>query len=115
MYFFVILVLTCFSDIESMITTEYSRHPGKSLLESCVRYKEKYYTLHEPNRLENSAIKGRYHDILMDSNMNSRPAIIRNLYELFYIAAMKTEAHSTRLSKSINGFINERLLISRCY
>ncbi|KAG2208288.1 hypothetical protein INT47_006144 [Mucor saturninus] len=85
------------SDVESMVTTEYSKHPGKALLRSCV-----------------SAIKGQYHDILMNSSMNSKQAIVRNLYELLYIAALKTEAHSRRLCGSIIGFINESFLIGMC-
>lgn len=46
--------------------------------------------------------------------MNSRAAIIRNLSDMFYLAAMKMEAQVTKLSRSILGFVNEDFLFGMC-
>ncbi|KAK4512822.1 Fe2OG dioxygenase domain-containing protein [Mucor velutinosus] len=83
------------SDVASFMTVEYSRKPFKALLNSGVR-----------------AIKSKFYDILMNSEINSKQSISRNLYDNFEFAALKIECQVKALSNSIMGFVNEKCLLS---
>lgn len=83
------------SDVASFMTVEFSRKPSKALLNSGVR-----------------AIKSKFYDILMDSKINSKQSILRNLYDNFEFAALKIECQTKALSNSIMGFVNEKCLLS---
>ncbi|KAL9548553.1 hypothetical protein MBANPS3_005623 [Mucor bainieri] len=83
------------SDVTSFMTVEYSRKPSKVLLNSGVR-----------------AIKSKFYDILMDSEINSKQSISRNLYDNFEFAALKIECQAKALSNGIIGFVNEKCLLS---
>lgn len=62
--------------------------------------------------LEHRAIKSKFYDILMDSEINSKQSISRNLYDNFEFAALKIECQAKALSNSIMGFVNEKCLLS---
>lgn len=47
----------------------------------------------------------------MDSDINSKQSIARNLYDNFEFAALKIECQAKELSTSIVGFINERCIL----
>ncbi|KAG2215923.1 hypothetical protein INT46_004179 [Mucor plumbeus] len=68
-------------DVTFSLTVEYSRKPSILLLNSGVR-----------------AIKSKFYDILMDSDINSKQSIARNLYDNFEFAALKIECQSKELS-----------------
>ncbi|CAO0803249.1 unnamed protein product [Mucor circinelloides] len=82
------------TDVTSLMTVEYSRKPSKMLLNSGVR-----------------AIKSKFYDILMDSEINSKQSISRNLYDNFEFAALKIECQVKALSNSIMGFVNEKCIL----
>lgn len=57
------------------------------------------------------AIKSKFYDILMDSEINSKQSISRNLYDNFEFAALKIECQVKALSNSIMGFVNEKCIL----
>lgn len=47
----------------------------------------------------------------MDSEMNSKDTLIRNLLDNFSFAAIKIEAQATEMAKSAVGFVNEKCIL----
>ncbi|KAG0748862.1 hypothetical protein G6F57_003036 [Rhizopus arrhizus] len=85
-----------FLDIQSGTTVEYSKQPGKALFFSQIR-----------------SIKHKLQDILVNPSFNSRPTIIRNLHDNFYIAARKLEIHVSRILKSPGGRYNAKFIFGK--
>ncbi|KAG1640946.1 hypothetical protein G6F44_006326 [Rhizopus delemar] len=83
-----------FLDIQSGTTVEYNKQPGKALFFSQMR-----------------SIKHKLQDILVNPSFNSRPAIIRNLHDNFYIAARKLEIHVSKILKSPGGRYNAKFML----
>jgi hypothetical protein len=47
----------------------------------------------------------------MDSELNSRTTLLRNLQDNFSFAAIKIEAQATEIAKSAIGFVNEKCIL----
>jgi hypothetical protein len=102
-----------FKDVTFSLTVEYSRKPSILLLNSGVRYVSlnRQWQLSLITFVYIRAIKSKFYDILMDSDINSKQSIARNLYDNFEFAALKIECQSKELSTSIIGFINEKCIL----
>lgn len=47
----------------------------------------------------------------MDTELNSKSTLIRNLHDNFSFAAMKIEVHATEMAKSAMGIVNEKCIL----
>lgn len=68
------------------------------------------YDLRKTN-ITSRTIKSNFHDILMDTELNSKSTLIRNLHDNFSFAAMKIEVHATEMAKSAMGIVNEKCIL----
>ena len=59
------------------------------------------------------SIKHKLQDILVNPSFNSRPTIIRNLHDNFYIAARKLEIHVSKILKSPGGRYNAKFIFGK--
>ncbi|KAI9263475.1 hypothetical protein EDC94DRAFT_79844 [Helicostylum pulchrum] len=72
-------------DIKSSVITRFAQNSGDKLCTDCMM-----------------SIKSQHSDILFDSRFNSRKAINRNLYNNFYVAALRIETQVAATSKGTN-------------
>ncbi|KAI8073538.1 hypothetical protein BDF21DRAFT_73308 [Thamnidium elegans] len=81
------------NDIKSSVKTSFVQNPGNKLYTDCIM-----------------SIKSQYSDILFNSKFNSPNAISRNLYNNFYVAALRMETQATALSKGVIKSSNDDFL-----